>query len=74
MPGRGCRRRTVHRLRQELDRGLRHPTDDVNGVILNPRFPSPSDTSAGEGLRRHARSLDAMPPRFLAAYRGAHTT
>jgi Rad3-related DNA helicase len=66
--------RATHKLRQGLGRGIRHPDDDVHVVILDPRFPSPSGTPAGEGLRRHAQSLGAIPPRFLAAYRNARTT
>lgn len=66
--------RATHKLRQGLGRGIRHPDDDVHVVILDPRFPSPKRAPAGEGLRRHAQSLGAIPPRFLTAYRAAQTT
>lgn len=66
--------RSTHKLRQGLGRGIRHPDDDVHVVILDPRFPSPRGAPAGEGLRQHAQSLGAIPPRFLKDYREAQTT
>lgn len=66
--------RAAHKLRQGLGRGIRHPDDDVHIVILDPRFPSPSGDAAGEGTRRHAHAVGAIPPRFLASYRRSETT
>jgi len=61
----------AHKLRQGIGRGIRHPEDRVEIVILDPRFPRPSGEPAGEGMRLTRELLGAIPHRFMTRYREA---
>ena len=61
----------AHKLRQGIGRGIRHPEDRVEVIILDPRFPRPSGEPAGEGLRLARELVGAIPHRFMTRYREA---
>lgn len=61
----------AHKLRQGFGRGIRHPDDHVEIVVLDPRFPRPSGEPAGEGMRLARELLGAIPHRFMTRYREA---
>lgn len=63
--------RTLHKLRQGLGRAIRHPDDTATLTLLDPRIPRPSGAPAEVGIRLMPKLLDAIPARFMAAYRQA---
>lgn len=58
---------TLHRLRQGIGRGIRHPKDHVEVLFLDPRFPSPSQCGHSLFVPGLAR---AIPDRFRQDYVG----
>ncbi|WP_111748559.1 helicase C-terminal domain-containing protein [Salinisphaera orenii] len=55
----------LHKLRQGLGRGIRHPDDRVEVVIVDPRFPHDGRLNHGQ----LAGLAAAIPPRFQDAFR-----
>ncbi len=56
----------IRRMRQSIGRGIRGPEDHMEVWILDPRFPLALDFAA-----RHKELRNAVPQRFLGAYRKA---
>ncbi|GAA3902941.1 hypothetical protein GCM10022228_11550 [Halomonas cibimaris] len=63
--------RTLHKLRQGLGRAIRHPDDDVQVTLLEPRIPRPSGYPPVKGVYASRVLLGAIPARFMYAYQNA---
>lgn len=60
----------LHKLRQGIGRALRHPDDDVEIVLLDPRFLG-AESKARAGAGKGGGLTGAIPPRFWPAFRQA---
>lgn len=61
-----CQNDAIRKMRQAMGRGIRSPNDEVDVVILDPRFPV-----EGDGSSKHAAFRNVIPMRFRTAYADA---